>query len=61
MIDLAQEDVPEHGRLLRTVAEHHDMTFGVWATVERPGRIGLGDPVSVQPRDDLTEEGLAKG
>jgi hypothetical protein len=49
MIDLAQEDVPEHGRLLRTVAEHHDMTFGVWATVERPGRIGLDDPVSVLP------------
>jgi uncharacterized protein YcbX len=49
MIDLAQEGVPEHGRLLRTVAEHHDMTFGVWATVERPGRISLGDPVSVLP------------
>jgi len=46
MIDLAQEDVAEHGRLLRTVAEHHDMTFGVWATVTRPGRITLGDPVT---------------
>jgi len=45
MIDLAQEDAPEHGRLLRTVAEHHDLTFGVWATVERPGRIALLDPV----------------
>ena len=45
MIDLAQEDVPEHGRLLRTVAEHHDLTFGVWATVERPGRIAQRDAV----------------
>ncbi|MEU8610620.1 MOSC domain-containing protein [Actinoplanes sp. NPDC048791] len=43
MIDQAQADVPEHGRLLRTVAEHHDLTFGVWATVERTGRIQLGD------------------
>jgi len=46
MIDLAQEDAPEHGRLLRTVAEHHEMTFGVWATVERPGRIALSDIVA---------------
>ncbi len=49
MIDLAQEDAPEHGRLLRTVAEHHDLTFGVWATVERAGRIALHDPVVPGP------------
>jgi uncharacterized protein len=49
MIDLAQEDVPEHGRLLRTVAEHHDMTFGVWATVERTGRIELLDDTVADP------------
>jgi hypothetical protein len=49
MIDLAQEDVPEHGRLLRTVAEHHDLTFGVWATVERPGRIELLDDALADP------------
>ena len=49
MIDLAQEDVPEHGRLLRTVAEHHDMTFGVWATVERAGRIELLDDTVAHP------------
>lgn len=29
---------------------HHDMTFGVWATVERPGRVGVGDTVEVGPR-----------
>jgi uncharacterized protein YcbX len=49
MIDLAQESAPEHGHLLRTVADHHDMTFGVWATVERPGRIALQDAVEVVP------------
>ncbi|WP_406081293.1 MOSC domain-containing protein [Micromonospora sp. NBC_00858] len=49
MIDLAQEGAQEHGHLLRTVAEHHDMTFGVWATVERPGRIGLEDAVELLP------------
>ena len=45
MIDMAQESLPEHGRLLRTVAEHHDLIFGVWATVERPGRISVRDTV----------------
>ncbi|SCG41146.1 MOSC domain-containing protein [Micromonospora inositola] len=50
MIDLPQEDVPAHEHLLRTVAEHHDMTFGVWATVERPGRIELQDAVELLPR-----------
>jgi uncharacterized protein YcbX len=47
MIDLAQEDVPKHGRLLRTVAEQHDMTFGVWATVEGTGRIALHDRIQL--------------
>ena len=49
MIDLAQENVPDHGSLLRTIADHHRMTFGVWATVERPGRISLADPVTLAP------------
>ncbi|WP_246595264.1 MOSC domain-containing protein [Actinoplanes auranticolor] len=49
MIDLAQEGVPEHGGLLRTVAEHHDMTFGVWATVERAGRIELLSDMVADP------------
>jgi uncharacterized protein YcbX len=46
MIDLAQEGAPEHGGLLRAVADHHDLTFGVWATVERPGRISVGDSIA---------------
>jgi uncharacterized protein len=49
MIDLAQEDAPAHGELLGTVADHHDMTFGIWASVERPGRIGLHDTVEIRP------------
>lgn len=43
MVDLAQDHVPEHGRILKTVADHHDMTFGLWATVEVGGRLAVGD------------------
>ncbi|RKN50941.1 MOSC domain-containing protein [Micromonospora endolithica] len=57
MVDLAQEDAPEHGHLLKTLAEHHDMTFGVWATVERPGRVALQDVVTLAPRDDAAGGG----
>jgi uncharacterized protein len=46
-IDLAQGHVPEHGRLLRLLAEHHDMTFGVWTTVERSGRMAVDDTVEL--------------
>ena len=60
MIDLAQEDLPEHGRLLRTVAEHHDLTFGVWATVERPGRISVRDTVAL-PAGPAHDAGAGPG
>jgi uncharacterized protein YcbX len=36
--------VGERTDLLKTLAEHHDLTFDVFATVERPGRIAVGDP-----------------
>jgi uncharacterized protein len=49
MIDMAQEGMPRHGRLLKTLAQQHDMTFGVWATVERTGRIALRDAVERVP------------
>ncbi|SCF03314.1 MOSC domain-containing protein [Micromonospora mirobrigensis] len=49
MIDQPQGDLPEHGALLRTVAEHHGMTFGLWATVVRPGQVAVGDPLVVLP------------
>ena len=43
MIDMAQEDAGERHDLLRTLAARHGMTFGVFATVERPGRVAVGD------------------
>jgi uncharacterized protein YcbX len=46
MIDMAQDRVGERNDLLKTLAEHHALTFGVFATVERPGQIAVGDPCS---------------
>jgi hypothetical protein len=46
MVDMAQDGVPAPGGLLRAVTEHHDMTFGVWATVVRTGRLTVGDAVT---------------
>ena len=46
MIDMAQDGVGDRNDLLKTLTEHHAMTFGVFATVERPGRIAVGDPCS---------------
>jgi uncharacterized protein len=47
MIDLAQGHVPEDGRILKIVADHHDMTFGLCATVEVGGRVAVGDTLVV--------------
>jgi MOSC domain-containing protein len=46
MIDMAQDRAGERNDLLKTLAERHALTFGVFATVERPGRIAAGDPCS---------------
>ena len=43
MIDMAQEAAADRGDLLKRLAEHHGMTFGVFAEVERPGRVTAGD------------------
>jgi uncharacterized protein len=43
MIDMAQDGAGERGDLLRLLAEHHALTFGVVATVERQGLITTGD------------------
>ncbi|WP_433795830.1 MOSC domain-containing protein [Actinoplanes sp. CA-252034] len=43
MIDMAQERAPERNDLLKSLAEQNDMTFGVFATVERPGHLTTGD------------------
>jgi hypothetical protein len=40
---MAQDGAGERGDLLKLLAEHHALTFGVFATVERPGLITTGD------------------
>ncbi len=43
MVDMPQDGAVERNDLLKTLAEHHEMTFGVVAAVERPGRVAAGD------------------
>lgn len=44
MVNNAQDDLPRDSRLLKTISEVQDMTFGVLAHIERPGAIQIGDP-----------------
>jgi uncharacterized protein YcbX len=46
MIDMAQDRAGQRSDLLRTLAQQHSLTFGVFATVEQPGRITVGDACS---------------
>lgn len=46
MIDMAQDRAGERNDLLKILAEHHKLTFGVFATVERPGRVAAGQVCS---------------
>ncbi|MEH1124984.1 MOSC domain-containing protein [Micromonospora sp. CPCC 206061] len=46
MVDMAQDRAVERSDLLKTLAEHHGLTSGVLATVERPGRVTVGDACS---------------
>jgi uncharacterized protein YcbX len=48
MVTFAQTDLPEDPRVLRTLAEKSDADFGVYADVVTPGRIALGDAVTVE-------------
>jgi len=45
MIDMAQGPATERSDLLKVLSAQHGMTFGVFASVERPGRVALGDAV----------------
>ncbi|MGH7961040.1 MAG: MOSC domain-containing protein [Candidatus Binatia bacterium] len=47
MTTLPQGDLPKDPRILRTIAQHHGRTFGVYATVKRPGEVRVGDPVDL--------------
>jgi MOSC domain-containing protein len=46
MIDMAQDHCAERHDLLKILAEHHELTFGVFATVEHPGQVAAGDVCS---------------
>jgi MOSC domain-containing protein len=46
MIDMAQDRAGQRNDLLKTLAEHHALTFGVFATVEQSGRVSVGDGCS---------------
>jgi uncharacterized protein len=46
MIDLSQDEAVERNDLLKILAGHHELTFGVVATVEHPGRVAAGDACS---------------
>jgi len=56
MTTLAQPDLPRDREILKTVARHHKLDFngfgdfaclGAYANVVRPGRIAVGDPVTL--------------
>jgi uncharacterized protein len=46
MVDMEQDQARQRHDLLKTLADQHELTFGVLATVERPGRIAAGDVCS---------------
>jgi hypothetical protein len=43
MIDMAQDGAVERDDLLKILGGHRELTFGVVATVEHPGRAAAGD------------------
>ena len=49
MTTIAQDDLPKDPGILRTAARHNDVNVGVYATVERPGRVRRGDEIRLQP------------
>ena len=48
MTTLAQGDLPQDPGILRTAAQHNKVNVGVYATVERGGRIHRSDVVSLE-------------
>jgi uncharacterized protein len=46
MIDMAQGQTTQRHDLLKALAEHLDLTFGVFATAEQTGRATVGDVCS---------------
>jgi uncharacterized protein YcbX len=52
MTTLPQGDLPRDSGILRTVARHHDMQVGVYASVVQGGTVRRGDGVSLDRRSD---------
>jgi hypothetical protein len=47
MTTLAQGDLPKDPGILRTAAQHNQVSVGVYAAVARGGTIRRGDPVGI--------------
>jgi len=47
----AQADLPADPLVMKTVAAEADRCLGLYATVARPGRVSVGDPVGVELPD----------
>lgn len=47
MVDITQDGVVPRSPLLKPLAEHRGMNLAVYADVATPGRISIGDPVTV--------------
>lgn len=45
MVDIAQQGLPSHGGVLKTLAAGRDLCLAVYADVVRPGTVRVGDPV----------------
>jgi MOSC domain-containing protein len=47
MTTLPQEDLPRDPKILRTIAQSHEGNAGVYALVEAPGRVNVGDALKL--------------
>ena len=47
MVGVAQVGLAARPRMLQAISDHHDLNAGIYATVEQPGTISVGDLVSV--------------
>lgn len=47
MVDIAQDGVPAQGGLLKAISDHRALQLATYADVALPGRIAVGDVVSV--------------
>jgi uncharacterized protein YcbX len=50
MVDIAQQGLPAHGRVLTTLGAHRDVCLAVYADVAQPGTVRVGDEVELLTR-----------